>query len=458
LVIRRIVQADAPHLHAPASEGSPAHVERFSPSRRAAIAGLASCVVLASSRLRARATRQKFRNTLSVGTGVERILERGVVFSDGLRVATTVEDLQRLYLAHGSNEVYARIGTRTTTGNSLEQGLARARLAKAVDLPLSPEIGLWDTYGGMPNFEDWPEIHVSKPWESMTVAEMIPIVRDFGTLVARRLLATGVRVSSWNLSGDEHGIGGMTIPFAGPFVRRSTYKAPNGVDPAIGAIDPHAFEALPVQERISWYSTHLWPHTGRVLSGLAEGIRAVHPGARFSTHIGSSPSPAYLPKLITAFFEANDAAGYRVDDLGICFFPSSSETPEDRFAAFKSSITEACSALGRPMYIAEYAYPVAPVRLGSAETEPADWGYPTSRYPLSARSQADITRELVAWGARSGHISGIRQWAPDMVEGAWAPLSLFDLNGRRAVARPALNAVAEGLRQALIARGDASPL
>lgn len=445
------MQADAAPLHVPVSKCSPAHVERFSPGRRAVIAGLAASAVLASAAARTAATKRKFRNTLSVGTDTERILGRGVVFSDGTRNATSVEGLQRLYLAHGSNEVYARIGTRKSAGNSLEKGLARARLAKAINLPLSPEIGLWETYGGMPNFEDWPEIRMSKPWDLMTVAEMIPIVRDFGTLVARRLLATGVRVSSWNLSGDEHGIGGLTIPFAGPFVRPASYRPPNGVDPAIGVVDPHAFEALPVSERISWYSTHLWPHTGRVLSALAQGIRAVQPEARFSTHIGSSPSPAYEPKLITAFFQANDAAGYRVDDLGICFFPSSVEVPDDRLAAFKSSVTEACSALGRAMYIAEYAYPVGPVRLGSAETQSADWGHPTAGYPLSARSQTEVTRELVAWGVRSGCISGIRQWAPDMVEGAWAPLSLFDLNGLEAVARPALNAVAEGQRQASIA-------
>jgi hypothetical protein len=99
------VQADAAPLYAPVSKCSPARVEQFSPSRRAVISGLAASAVLASSAARTTATKQKFRNTLSVGTNTERILERGVVFSDGTRNATSVEGLQRLYLAHGSNEV-----------------------------------------------------------------------------------------------------------------------------------------------------------------------------------------------------------------------------------------------------------------------------------------------------------------------------------------------------------------
>ena len=428
---------------APGSEGSPARI-----SRRTALAGLTTGLTAASFGMKVLAAKRSFRNSLSVGIDTERLLRQGVVYGDGRRTAATLEELQRLYVAHGSSEVYARIGTRKASGNSLEQGLTRARLANALGLPLSPEVGLWESYGGMPNFADWPEIHFDKPWEQMTIAEMTPIVRDFGALVARSVLATGVAVNSWNLSGDEHGIGGIMLPFAGPFLRPSTYKAPDGVNPAIGKIDPKAFEALPLQERIDWYSRHLWPNTGRVLAALAQGIQSVQPSARFSTHIGSSPSPAYLPQLITAFFRANDSAGYRVDDLGICFFPSNYESPADRVATFKASVEQACSALGRPMYIAEFAYPVGAVQLGSAESERADWGHATAGYSVSAQGQADLTRDLAFWGARSGLLSGIRQFAPDGVIGPWAPLSLFDLKDHKAAARPALSAVADGLRLA----------
>jgi hypothetical protein len=72
-------------------------------------------------------------------------------------------------------------------------------------------------------------------------------------------------------------------------------------------------------------------------------------------------------------------------------------------------------------------------------------------YPLSPRGQADFTRDLVAWGARTGHLSGVRPWAPDFVGQVWGAMSFFDLQGRTAVARPGLDAIASGLR--IVGRG-----
>ena len=42
-------------------------------------------------------------------------------------------------------------------------------------------------------------------------------------------------------------------------------------------------------------------------------------------------------------------------------------------------------------------------------------------------------------------LAGVRQWAPEACDGGWAPMSLFDLAGQTATARPALDAVRQGL-------------
>jgi hypothetical protein len=407
----------------------------------------ASAVAVASRVVAARtAARAPFRNALSIGF-TERAFEQGIVFSDGTRDASSAQELQRLFIEHGATEMYARIGTRINRGNSLEAAQGRARLATKLGMALSPEIGLWDQYGGWPDFQDWPEIVVPKPWDQMNADEMVPVVRQFGTLLARQLKTTGAAIVNWNLSGDEHGIGGLTTPFIGPFLRPATYRAPNGVDPAIGALDGKVFEALPDSERVAWYTTHLWPHTGKVLAALATGIREIYPDARFSTHIGSSPTPAYLPRLITAFFEAHDATGYRVDELGVCFFPSSAETPENRVQAFRDSLTQVSTRLRRSFFIAEFGYPVAKVSVGGPDSAAEDWGHATAGYLLSAEGQANLTRDLVKWGSSSGILAGIRQWGPDGVLGPFAPMSLFELAGKRATARPALNAVAQGIER-----------
>jgi len=43
-------------------------------------------------------------------------------------------------------------------------------------------------------------------------------------------------------------------------------------------------------------------------------------------------------------------------------------------------------------------------------------------------------------------LSGIRPWAPDLAGPGWAPMAFFEIEGRTAAARPALDAAAEGMR------------
>jgi hypothetical protein len=268
---------------------------------------------------------------------------------------------------------------------------------------------------------------------------MLPRVKAFGAAVAGAVLATGVRVNVWHLSGDERGIGGVTMPRLGPFGRDTPYRPPDGIDPEIGRVDVAAFERLPEHERADWYETHLWPHTGRLFAALADGVRTADPGARFTTHTGSGSRPAYEPQIMVRFFKTLERAGYRVDQPGANFFPSNAPEPADRMAAFKATIEQAHAALGGPFFVAEHAYPVGPFSIGE------DWGHATPGYPLSAEGQASLARDLVAWGARAGHLAGIRQWSPDAADGGWGPMSLFDMHGKTAVARPSIDAVRLGL-------------
>jgi len=92
-----------------------------------------------------------FRVSLSVSPFTNAMIASGVTFTDGKHHARTDEKLQRLFAAHGANEVYARIATSRKSipgaggDHSLEHGLARARMAKKLGLPFNPELGLWET-------------------------------------------------------------------------------------------------------------------------------------------------------------------------------------------------------------------------------------------------------------------------------------------------------------------------
>ncbi len=98
------------------------------------------------------ASANAFRVSLSVSPYTELMFISGVVFTDGEVSASSPEQLQQLYMKHGANEVYTRIGTaRTYTvgfgDHSLDPGLARARMAQALGLPFNPELGLFNIYG-----------------------------------------------------------------------------------------------------------------------------------------------------------------------------------------------------------------------------------------------------------------------------------------------------------------------
>jgi len=92
------------------------------------------------------------------------------------------------------------------------------------------------------------------------------------------------------------------------------------------------------------------------------------------------------------------------------------------------------------VFIAEYSYPSA--KMGA----PFVWNTEVEGYPLTPEGQAAFTRDLVAWGAQSGVLSGIRPWAPDLAGPGWGPMSFFDLKGKTAIARPGLEAIVDSLR------------
>jgi len=70
------------------------------------------------------------------------------------------------------------------------------------------------------------------------------------------------------------------------------------------------------------------------------------------------------------------------------------------------------------------------------------WNDPVAGYPQTADGQALFIHDLVAWGKSEGVLSGIRPWAPDLAVPGWAPMALFQRNGKQATARPALDAFA----------------
>ena len=382
-----------------------------------------------------------FRQSLTVMSPFTPEVLAATALTDGVTTAKTQRDVQRMYIRHGATEMYARINTRKPV-----DGLARARMAKSFGLPFNPELGLFGSYGDgatyqeAPDFRDYPEIRLPAPWNTLTIEQMLPPMRQYGALVAEQILGTGVTVDYWDLGNEvENGIAGVAVY---PLFPTSDYQAPDAVDPQIGLMSVPELIAMPEQERIAWCTAHLWPYVAKLLAAAADGIRSAASGARFSTHISDFGQRS--PNVQIAFWDVMKANGYEPDLLGTSYYPTDGRTalgPADKFGWLKDTAKALHAKHGRQIFIAEYAYPTALM------PPPYPFNDPVDGYPQTPVGQHDFGRDLTAWGLSSGLLAGIRPWAPDYcTNSGWQPMSFFQApsNGL-ARAQPGLGAIGEAL-------------
>ncbi|MDR2984006.1 MAG: glycosyl hydrolase 53 family protein [Nocardiopsaceae bacterium] len=384
-----------------------------------------------------------FRVSLSVSPFTETVLG-AVSLTAGRRTASTVREVQQLFGRHGATEVFARVATLQYARQfDAEYGFARAieraRLARDLGLPLNLELGLWPVYGDIrrqpaPDFSDYPSIRLPGPWQSLTLSQMESALRQYGALVARQILSTGVRVNFWDLGNEvEWGVAGVAIRS----FDRTGYSPPDTVDPAIGQMTAGQLLGMPVADQVAWLQQHLWPYIGRLLAAAADGVLRVDHRARFSTHLASIG--VQDASFHTAFWQAMNQAGYFPDQFGTSLYPTNGD-PGDRKAVFLDIVTTLRQRFGRNLFFAEFSYPSG---LMDAQFP---WNNTQAGYPQTPEGQFRYLRDLVASSAATGVIAGIRPWAPDYCinpPGIWEPMSLFTQAG---VAKPGLTAFQQALR------------
>jgi len=359
-----------------------------------------------------------------------------------------VREVQRMFDRHGSTEMYVRVATRThardvDAEHGLARALERARLAAATGRPLNPELGLWAVYGDIafqpgPDFTDYPSIRLRAPWEQLTLEEMCDALQAYGALVARQILGTGVKVPIWDLGNEiEFGLAGVAVRSFTTSHGDWTYTAPDGVDPEIGRVSAFDLFAMTNENRIAWLQTHLWPAVGRMLAAVASGVRTVDPNARFSTH--TSTTALLLPGVPQAFWESMRAAGFEADELGASYYPTSSAFG-NTVESIQGVSADLHERFGKPVFLSETSYPSGRMEL------PFAWNDAVAGYPISPEGQHTFVRDLARWGVQSGHLSGIRLWAPDYCTGGWQPMSCFSMPvDGVATAKPVLDAVDDGV-------------
>ena len=369
-----------------------------------------------------------FRNTLSVSpfSGIE--MNSNITYIAGTRMVRTRKELQELYIAAGSNEMYARIGTKryyngpnedfNANYHSLEQGLELCRLAAELKMPINLEIMTAYTYMDMmvqqaPDFDEYPELsHLmnSKKWAELDLDEISLILEAYGKLVAEEILDTGCIVNNWNL-GNEANFG-----FAGVSV---------GLDTAVNPkLKKHSMGEMFIKPNFGagWLKKNVWCYNAKHMEALKRGILSAYKtrkintkGITFSTHIATAVANK---NYVVQYFSTLKENGFHPDVAGISLYPSSTTIFSDSMSWYRNMITSIKHDCGLKVYIAEFSYPS-----GKMSGEFSGWSHKIKGYPLNEAGQAEIYQDLVAWGMKNG-LCGIRYWAPDFK--GWYTMSMFE--------------------------------
>ena len=405
-----------------------------------------------------------FRVALSLSPFTLNQFDAGYTFKVGDKTATTPAELQQIYQSLGSTEMYVRLATKrhktykadgtldnTTDGkadenanvHTFDQVMQTCRIAASLNIPINPEVMCAYIYMDMdgtqaPRFykADYPELYATNPtwarilkdgnakWEELSLDEICTVLEIYGEFVADSILATGATVNDWNL-GNEANFG-----FAGIGI-----GTPNSFDQKLAKAGPMK-RYMSSLFSLWWLKKHVWCYNVKQYAAVKRGILkayAHHPEldaskVRFSTHIATVTS---TPRATASFFKYMAENGYAVDIAGISYYPSAPAMSFNKKKMLTTTVTRINKKCGVPVFIGEFSYPsqdmVGPF---------AGWNKQLGSYKKDQQGQADIYRDVIAWGKDHGLI-GIRYWAPDY-EGEWYPMSMFTFENKVGTAKQIL--------------------
>ena len=404
-----------------------------------------------------------FRVALSLSPFTLNQFDAGYTFQVGDKTATTPAQLQQIYKDLGSTEMYVRLATKrhktynpdgtldnTTDGkpdenanvHTFDQVMQTCRVAASLNIPINPEVMCASIYMDMdgtqaPRFykTDYPELYASNPtwaailkngdakWEELSLDDICTVLEIYGEFVADSILATGCTVNDWNL-GNEANFG-----FAGIGI-----GTPNSFDQKLAKAGPMK-RYMSSLFSLWWLKKHVWCYNAKQYAAVKRGILKAYAKAgkdasnvRFSTHIATVTS---TPRATASFFSYMAEHGYAVDVAGISYYPSAPAMSFNKKKMLTKTVTRINKKCGVPVFIGEFSYPsqdmVGPF---------AGWNQQLGSYKKNQQGQADIYRDVIAWGKEHGLI-GIRYWAPDY-EGEWYPMSMFTFENKVGTAKTIL--------------------
>jgi arabinogalactan endo-1,4-beta-galactosidase len=247
--------------------------------------------------------------------------------------------------------------------------------------------------------DDWTDVNkqpAPKKWANLSLDERVEAVRQYARETALHFLDEGFDLDFYEIGNEiDYGICGV---FAGTDHPR---------DPATLRSDT-------------------WPDAARLIQAAIEGVRAADPEARFMLHIATTWDPAFAVE----FFQAMSDLGVEYDYAGLSHYPSAfGVATVDRFC---TTLDRLSAEVGKPIIIAEAAYPAEPPAGGMF----GDWQKSLPGYPLTPEGQAWWVADLLQGMQARGDVMGVYYFSPDFwfAGELWEPFALFDGEGRARLA------------------------
>ena len=243
--------------------------------------------------------------------------------------------------------------------------------------------------------DGWADVN-SQPaprvWADLPLYERAKSIRQYAYETARHFIDEGIDIAFYEIGNEiDYGICGVFADTAHPR-------------------DAAALRCT------------VWPDEARIIQSAIDGIRKARPDARVLLHIATSWSPGFA----ASFFNAMTDFGVQYDYLGLSYYPTAFGMVTA--VQFCETLNRLCREIGKPIVIAETAYPAEPTKGGMF----ADWRRPIPGFPLTPQGQARWLADFLKGMHDRGDILGVNYFSPGFWFSGelWGPFALFDHEGR----------------------------
>ncbi|MBI2688188.1 MAG: glycosyl hydrolase 53 family protein [Acidobacteria bacterium] len=309
---------------------------------------------------------------------MEQLAAQGMTMARGCM--TTGSDPE---LASTPSDQWAKLGWKNSYWSSREMVAQLFKDAMAAGMRINACFYLGDGPS-----DSWNQV-APVAWKGLSVDDTATRIEQYTFETTSWLQSQGIKVDLYD-PGNEILYGMMNFL---PGDRAAA--PPPGVNPT---------------ESVSYMESAVWPAEAKFLRAAIRGIRRADPGARVALHVEGNVGPG--TDQVPGFFKAMQTFGVPYDVASISLpYPNYTDLSGHTAQSYMQrldNLVNRIAALGKPVFIAETAYPAA----AAPGLLP-----PMSGFPYSDAGQAGFWSTLLRWSSGNPNIVGLTWFYPEWFPG-----------------------------------------